>query len=163
MRVDKRRRRENKTNYSKRVKYLKSGKSRIVFRKTNKYLVAQYVKSSEAQDKIVFGMSTKNLLKNKWPEKLKNSLKSLPASYFLGYKIGKRIQKDKLETPIVDFGLHRIIVGSKIQGFIKGLVDSGLKIKHKEEAFPKKERIEGAHMKEKLPFEEIKSSLDNEK
>ena len=68
MKVDKRRRRENKTDYLNRLKLLKGGSPRIVFRKTNKYIIAQYVTSKEAQDKIEFGISSKDLIKHGWPK-----------------------------------------------------------------------------------------------
>jgi large subunit ribosomal protein L18 len=38
--INRRRRREGKTDYSKRINLLKSGAPRIVFRKTNRYLIA---------------------------------------------------------------------------------------------------------------------------
>ena len=78
MKTVRRRRRENKTNYLKRVKLLKSGSPRIVFRKTNKYLIIQYVASKQAQDKINFGVNSKHLIKYGWPEEFKGSLKSTP-------------------------------------------------------------------------------------
>ena len=69
MKTLRRRRRENKTDYGKRVKLLGGGIPRIVFRKTNKYLIAQYVKSHQAQDKVVFNLNSKELLKYGWPKK----------------------------------------------------------------------------------------------
>jgi len=154
----KRRRKENKTDYLRRLKLLKGGKPRIVFRKTNKYILAQYVSSKEAQDKIEFGVNTRILLKYGWPEN--GSLKSVPASYFLGYYFGKRIAKEKLETPILDFGMIQTIHKNKVYAFLKGLIDSGLKISCKKEAFPDEERIKGEHLKNKIPFAEIKSKID---
>jgi len=52
MKINKRRKREYKTDYLKRIKFLKSNSPRVVFRKTNKYLIAQYTTSKEAKDKI---------------------------------------------------------------------------------------------------------------
>lgn len=160
MKTLKRRRKEFRTNYLKRIKLLKSGLPRIVFRKTNRYLIAQYVVSKEAQDNIKLGINSKQLLNYGWPKELKGSLKSIPAAYFLGLLIGKKIVKEKLETPILDFGLQRVLHKTKIHGFIKGLVDSGLKIKHKEENFPNEEKIKGKYIKD-IPFEEIKSKIQN--
>jgi large subunit ribosomal protein L18 len=160
MKVQKRRRRENKTDYLKRLKLLKGEKPRIVFRKTNKYVTAQYVESEEAQDKIIFGTSSKDLLKYSWPESAKGSLKSITATHMLGYLIGKKIKKEKLETPIIDFGMMRVLHKTKVFAFIKGLIDSGLEISSKEEAFPEKERILGEHLKNKVDISKIKSSID---
>ena len=164
MKTLKRRRRENKTDYLKRLKLLKSDSPRIVFRKTNKYLIVQYVKSEETKDKIEIGMTSKKLINYGWPKDLKGSLKSLPASYLVGLIIGKEILKNKKETPIVDFGMIRIVSKSKVHAFLKGLVDSGIKLKHKKENFPNDERISGKHLKKDYSkiFNEIKSKIEKE-
>ncbi len=153
MKVAKRRRRENKTDYLARKNMLKSGKPRLVFRKTNKYVIAQYVLSKEAKDTVTFGVTSKILLKNGWPEANKGSLKSIPASYLTGYFVGKKIIKDKLETPIVDLGMTRTDYKTKVFAFLKGLKDSGLEISSKEEAFPE--------IKGKVDIEKIKSKIDS--
>ena len=164
MKTLKRRRRENKTDYLKRLKLLKSGSPRIVFRKTNKYLIVQYVTSEETKDKIEIGMTSKKLINYGWPKDFGGSLKSLPASYLIGLLIGKEILKNKKETPIVDFGMIRIKSKSKVHAFLKGLVDSGIKLKHKKENFPNDERISGKHLKKDFSnmFNEIKSKIERE-
>lgn len=159
MKTLKRRRKEYKTDYKKRFGLLKSGTPRIVFRKTNKYVSAQYVTSKEAQDKVILGFNSKNLMKYGWPETAKGSLKSITASYLTGYLIGKEILSKKLEKPIVDFGMMRVLHKSKVYAFIKGLIDSGVEINCKEEAFPDESRIKGEHMKNKIPFDEIKAKI----
>ena len=162
MRTLKRRRKENKTDYLKRFKLLKSGLPRIVFRKTNKYLIAQYVISEEAKDKTDTGITSKILLKYGWPENFKGSLKSTPASYFTGLLIGKKVIDNKKETPIADFGMLRVLSKSKVHAFLKGLVDSGVKIKCKEENFPKEDRIFGKHLKKDFSkiFNDIKTNIE---
>ncbi len=160
MKTQKRRRREHKTDYGKRIKLLKGGKPRIVFRRTNKYVIAQYVISEEAKDKIIFGVNSKDLLKYGWPENAKGSLKSITASYLTGYLIGKQIKDKKLKQPIIDFGMIRILYKTKVYGFLKGIIDAGLEIKCKEEAFPSEQRIKGEHMKNKISFEDIKNKID---
>jgi len=160
MRTQKRRRRENKTDYLKRLKLLKSEKPRLVFRRTNKYIIVQYVVSDEARDKIIFGVNSNELLKYGWPKEAKGSLKSVPANYLIGYLIGKQINSKKLETPIVDFGMLQTLHKTKVYSFLKGVIDSGIKINCKEEAFPEEERIKGGALKNKIKFEEIKSKID---
>ena len=160
MKIQKRRRREGKTDYSNRIKLLKSGKPRIVFRKTNKYFLVQYVTSQEAQDKVKLNFTSKELLKFGWPEKSIGGLKSIPASYLTGFLTGKKIIQKKLESPILDFGMIRTLYKTKVYGFLKGLIDSGIKISCKEEAFPEEDRIKGKFLKNKIPFEEIKSKIE---
>ena len=158
IKVNKRRRREAKTDYLKRINLLKGGSPRIIFRKTNKYLIAQYIKSKDAKDSVEFGFNSKILLKYGWPEKASGSLKTVTASYLLGILVGKKIT-DKKKLPILDLGMIRIVHKSRVYAFIKGLVDSGIKIKHKEGIFPDESRIKGEHLKNKIPFEEIKSKI----
>lgn len=160
MKVQKRRRREYKTDYLKRLKLLKSGKPRVVFRKTNKYVISQYITSNEAQDKVEIGFDSRDLLKYGWPNEFKGSLKSISASYLLGYLMGKRILKDKKEKPIIDFGMIQSLHKTKVFAFVKGLIDSGLDIQSKEEAYPDESRIMGKHMKNKINLQEIKSKID---
>lgn len=165
MKTLKRRRKEHKTDYLKRIKLLKSSSPRVVFKKTNKYIMAQYVKSKEAQDKIEIGVSSKILIKYGWPKEFRGSLKSIPASYLTGLLIGKKILGKKLEKPIVDFGMIRVLHKNRTFAFLKGLKDSGIKVECEEEFFPNEDRIKGVHLKKDFSkiFEEIKSKIENEK
>ncbi len=159
-----RRRREGKTNYLKRRDMLKSDSPRIVFRRTNRYIIAQYVTSHEAKDKIEIGVTSKNLMKYGWPKESGN-LKSITASYLTGMLIGKKIQKEKKKMPILDLGIISPVHKTRAYAFLKGLIDSGLEMKiKKDEAFPEEDRISGKHMKKDFSktFEEIKSKIEKE-
>jgi large subunit ribosomal protein L18 len=163
MKILKRRRKERKTDYGKRIKLLKSEKPRIIFRKSNRYIVAQYILSEEAKDKIRLGIISKDLLNYGWPKKFSGSLKSLPASYLTGFLIGKKIKKENLESPIIDIGMNRNLHHTKVYAFLKGLIDSGLEMKHKDKTFPEEDRIKGKNLKNKINFDEIKSKINEEK
>ena len=52
-------------------------KSKYQVRKTNRNVIAQYVTSKEAQDKIEIGINSKILLKYGWPKEAEKSLKSM--------------------------------------------------------------------------------------
>jgi large subunit ribosomal protein L18 len=162
MRIQFRRRRENKTDYLKREKLLRGHIPRLVFRKSNKYIQVQYINSQEAQDKIVFTLTTKLLLDKSWPKEFSGSLKSIPASYLIGYYAGKKIQKEKLASPIIDTGMYKTLHKTKVFAFINGVLDSGIKISCKKEAFPSKEKIEGKNLKQDFSsnFSKIKQELD---
>lgn len=163
MKTLKRRRLENKTDYLKRMKLLKSEAPRVVFRKTNRYVIAQYVESHEAKDKVVIGLTSKKLKEFGWPEKFEGSLKSISASYLTGLLIGKEIAEKKLKIPIIDFGMTRVLSKNRTFAFIKGLVDAGIEIKCDEENFPEEERIEGKNLKEDFSkhFKEIKEKISS--
>ena len=129
----KRRRRERKTDYKARFALLKSGKPRLVIRKTNKYIIAQIVETNLAQDKIVYGTTSKQLLSQGWSKS--GSLKSLKAAYQIGFLLGQKM-KGKVDELILDTGMHRNIHKSRIYAVLKGAVDAGLNIPHNKDVLP---------------------------
>ncbi len=157
--VRKRRRLECKTDYLARENLLKNN-SRIVFRKTNRYIIAQLVLSSQAQDSTKVGLTSKKLFEYGWPSTSRGSLKSLPASYFTGYLLGKKMLDLEIKESVLDLGLTRNIKKSRVYAFLKGLLDSGVKINHKEDVFPDDTRLRGRHLKSSLEFDKIKSAID---
>ena len=138
-----RRRLEAKTDYKARLELLKSGKPRVIIRKTNKYITVQVVTSTLAQDAIVFGTSSKILLTKGWPEAQAGSLKSLAAAYLTGLVVGKQV-KSKIHEVIVDLGMHRNIQKSRIYAVVKGLVDAGLNVAHDPKVLPTDKDFERA-------------------
>jgi large subunit ribosomal protein L18 len=144
--IDKRRRRENKTNYTKRLILLKGNAPRLVVRKTNRYIIIQIIESINAQDKVIFSVVTKELLEHGWPKENVGSLKSVSAAYLGGFLLGKKAKGLK-STIILDSGLIPSTAGSRIYAVIKGVADSGLKINFNEKIIPSKEKIEGENTK----------------
>ncbi|MEK6891314.1 MAG: 50S ribosomal protein L18 [Nanoarchaeota archaeon] len=162
MKLDKRRRIEGKTDYRARMEMLKSGIPRIVARKTNRYIILQYVKSEEAKDKIIYGFNSKELLELGWDKEAKGSLKSLPACYLSGYCLGKKIiEREKKVSAIFDIGLARNLKGSRLYAALKGLIDAGVKIPHNESIFKDSERFEGKHLDKNVQknIEIVKSKI----
>jgi len=155
MKTYKRRRREFKTDYRKRLILLKGNCLRLVIRKTNRYIILQIVDSEAAKDKVLFSVNSKELLKLGWPVNKKNSLKSVCCSYLAGLLLGKKI-KNLNKKIIVDSGLIRSTKGSRVYSAVKGVIDSGIKIKCDEKMFPSKDRIEGKNINiDKKIFDEI--------
>ncbi|MBM3233829.1 50S ribosomal protein L18 [Candidatus Pacearchaeota archaeon] len=162
MKINKRRRIEGKTDYKKRMRLLKSEAGRIIFRKTNKYIIGQYVKSKEAQDFVSRGIESRILLKYGWPKEAAGSLKSLPACYLTGLLLGRKIiDKEGKIKAALDIGLIRNTKKSKIYAFLKGLIDAGIDIPNNAE-FPDENRISGRHLKKNINFEKIKEKIKNE-
>ena len=56
--------------------------------------------------------------------------------------------------------MTRVLHKTKVYAFIKGLIDSGIKIECEKENFPDESRIKGEHLKNKISFDEIKSKMD---
>src|SRR3990167_5932925 len=87
----KRRRREGKTDYRKRLVLLTGQATRLVVRKTNRYIILQLVESKQAQDRVIATISTQSLLNNGWPAEKAGSLKSLSAAYLAGFALAKKM------------------------------------------------------------------------
>lgn len=160
-RISKRRRLEGRTDYKARINLLRSGKKRIVFRKTNRYIIGQYVESKEARDFVSVGAMSKELLKYGWPENAVGGLKSLPAGYLTGFLLGKKIS-DKTEKAeaVFDIGLIRNVRKSRIYAFLKGVIDSGVKINAGKDIFPDEKRLKGEQLKNKIDFDKIKQNIE---
>ncbi|MBS3079231.1 50S ribosomal protein L18 [Candidatus Pacearchaeota archaeon] len=155
MKIDKRRRIENKTNYNKRLKLLKGNSPRLVIRKTDRYIILQIIESFHAQDKVIAAVTTKDLLKYGWPEDKSGSLKCLTAAYLAGFLLGKKANLKG--RAVLDTGLIPNTKGSRIYAGVKGYLDSGKEIECNEEVIPTEETIKGN--KEKI-MKEVLSSFE---
>lgn len=159
-----RRRREEKTNYAKRLKLLLGKKPRIVFRKSNKKVLLQAIEFNPIGDKTICETSSLELKKFGWNASKKN----LPASYLTGLLFGLKAKKTGLKEGIFDLGLLTPIHGSGAFAALKGIIDNGISIKASEEVFPSEERITGKHISEHSKnnsilkmFEETKKNILN--
>jgi len=137
-----RRKREGRTNYKKRLALLKSGKPRLVIRRSNKHILLQLIAYVPDGDKVLLTISSKALLKQGWT----HSTKSVPAAYFTGVLLGKAAKEKKVTDAIVDLGLQQHQAGNRICAAIKGAIDGGLKIPVSEEIFPSADRLNGMHL-----------------
>lgn len=158
MKTLRRRKKEGKTDYRARFGLLKSGKTRLVVRKTNTSIISQIVTSETAQDKIILTVNSRDLLAKGWPVEKKGSLKSLPAAYLTGFLIGKKA-KLLVKEIILDSGMHRNIHGSRIYSLVKGAIDAGLNIPVDEKVLPKIERIMSNKNISKSIIEKVKEKL----
>lgn len=155
------RRQQAKTDYKARETMLHGEKPRIVFRKTNKYIIGQEIKSKEAKDFVVLGVISNELANYGWPKTASGSLKSIPAAYLTGFLLGKKmIDKDEKAEVIFDLGLIRNVKGSRAYAFLKGVVDSGVEINADKKVFPDESRILGRHMKSAVELGKIKSAIE---
>jgi len=159
IKVQYRRRRENKTDYLARRKMLEGDIPRIVIRKTNRYIIAELVVSKEAQDKVICSANSKELSELGWG--IKFSIKNISAAYLTGLLLGKKMKQKKYPEAILDAGLIRSTKGSKIYAALKGVVDAGIEVPHSETILPSVERIKGAHLKDMNNiFEKTKGEIE---
>ncbi len=146
-----RRKREGRTNYKKRLSLLKSGKHRLVIRRSNTALTLQLVAYEPDGDRVLVTMSSKTLTKRGWS----GSAKNLPAAYCTGYLFAQAAKERGVEEAIVDLGLQQHRAGTRIYAAVKGAVDGGLAIPVNERVFPAAERLAGAHLEGAPGFEKV--------
>ena len=155
LRIKFRRRKDKKTDYKARLAMLKSGKPRLVIRKSNKYLIVEIITSRNAQDSVVCHANSKELVKFGW----KYSFKNTPAAYLTGFLIGTKAKKIKINEAILDIGINISTKGSRIYSVLKGALDAGLDIMHSKDVLPSEARIKGEHLKHKLNVGEFRDKI----
>ncbi|MFH0715173.1 MAG: 50S ribosomal protein L18 [Candidatus Diapherotrites archaeon] len=137
-----RRRREQKTDYSKRLALLKTERPRMVVRLSNQYVRCQIVHFKPEGDEALASVYSKQLKKIGW----NGSGKNLPACYLTGFWMGREALQKGISEAILDMGMKTPVHGGRVFAVLKGAVDAGLKIPHDEKAFPPLERIQGKHI-----------------
>ncbi len=120
-----RRRREAATNYKKRFGIVKSGISRIVFRKSSSRITGQAISYSEIGDVVAAQADSKELVKMKWPSRSNRA-----TAYLTGFLLGRKLSgKGGKEEYILDIGLNSPIKNSLPFVFAKGCKDAGVNIR----------------------------------
>ena len=150
------RRRQNKTNYAKRLAFLKSGTTRLVVRKSNKFFYAQFVDYSEKGDKIISSASSKELQPYGFLGKC-----NTPSAYLTGFLAAKKALVKGVKNFNLDIGLHAATKGSIVFAALKGAVDAGLQTSFDKEKLPTQDRISGKHLSEatQKQFNDAKTKL----
>ena len=133
-----RRRRSGETDYRRRLKLLKSGNSRAVVRVSNTRVVCQVVSWEKDGDKVELSVTGDDLVsKYAWPES--NSRKNIPASYLVGYALGKSALAAGHDQAVLDIGLAASTPGNRVFAALKGMVDAGLEIPHGDTVLPEED------------------------
>jgi large subunit ribosomal protein L18 len=140
--VAKRRKREGKTDYKKRLKLLMSKKPRLIIRKSLKNLSLQVVEFAPAGDKVVLSVNSHDIKKLGW----KASTNNLPGAYLCGYLLGTKALAKKIKECILDLGMQSSVKKGVLFAALKGVVDAGLAVPHSENVFPEEKRIKGEHI-----------------
>lgn len=144
VRLQHRRRREQKTDYRKRLKLLKSKKARFVVRKTLNNITCQIIEHNPNGDITRISSYSGELKGFGWLANTGN----IPSAYLTGLLCGLRAVKEKIEDCILDMGLYRSTRGSRVYAALKGALDAGLNIPHSDANLPEEKRIKGFHISE---------------
>jgi len=145
--VKPRRRREGKTDYRKRLSLLKSGKIRMVIRKSIKNTQIQFIQYKKDGDNILISINSSELTKKyNW----KHSTSNTSAAYLTGLLAGKKAKDKGIKECVIDIGQNTPVSGSKIFASVKGVTDAGIKCPFDEEKIPNENRISGKHIKNEI-------------
>jgi large subunit ribosomal protein L18 len=136
------RRREGKTDYGARLKLIGLDKHRMVIRITGNHTLAQIIDVQIPGDETLISAHSQELKGMGWMASGKNT----SAAYLTGYLCGKKAVKEGIEEVVLDIGLQTSTKGSRIYAVLKGALDAGLEIPHKELILPDEERIKGEHI-----------------
>ena len=135
-----RRRRNGKTDYRLRLGVLKSGKPRLVVRKSSKNISCQIISYDPKGDRVVAHADSRNLKGYGWNGHCGN----VPAAYLTGMLCGTKA-KASVKEAVADLGLYASVKGSRLYAAIRGVSDAGISVPHSEDVMPPKDRIEGKH------------------
>lgn len=164
--VQRRRRRQGKTDYKARVKMVRQDRNkfntrkyRLIVRFTNRKVICQVAYASIVGDHVVCQANSAELEKYG----IAAGLKNYAAAYATGLLVARRMLKkvgldetikgkeeldgedyhveeeDNEQRPIkaiLDVGLQRTCVGARLWGALKGAVDGGLHVPHSNKNFP---------------------------
>lgn len=125
-RVAFRRRVDKKTNYSKRLALVKSGIPRMVVRKSNRYILTQFVEFKPDGDVTLCTVDGKTIAKTfNWPSK-----RNTWSAYLVGLYAARQAAKKGVKEFVLDIGMYTPSKGSVLFAALQGAVDAGLKTKY---------------------------------
>ena len=140
--VPMRRRREARTDYHQRLRLLKSGKPRLVARKSNTNVRAQLVVTGALGDETVASAHSTDLREHGWEAPTGN----LPAAYLTGLLAGRHALAAGFDEAVLDIGLNSPTPGGKVFAVQEGAIDAGVEIPHNDTVLADWSRTRGEHI-----------------
>lgn len=149
-----RRRREGRTNFAKRLALIKSGKTRMVVRRSNKNVLVQFIEFDPKGDRTLLTVSGAHLAKKyNWPSK-----RNVWTAYLAGLMAGRMAQKKGLSDFVLDMGMYVPSKGSVVFAALKGAADSGLKTPFDPQKVPE-QKLSAPPEKLKDMFSQVKNKI----
>ncbi len=149
-----RRRRNGKTNYAKRLALIKSGKPRMVVRRSNRSVTVQFIEFQPKGDRTKVTVTGKNLQKQfGWPSK-----RNVWTAYLAGLYAGKLALKKGVTDFVLDMGMYVATRGSVVFAALKGASEAGLKTSFDEGVVPS-EKLSSPPETLKQQFEDVKNRI----
>lgn len=137
-----RRRREQKTDYNRRLKQVTSNKPRLVVRKSNAHVRVQLVEYAPSGDRVLASAFTQEFRDNGW----KGNTSNTPAAYLAGKLAARRAKLAHIDAAQLDIGFHTAVHKGVVFAALKGAVDGGLVIPHDPAVLPAEDRVNGKHL-----------------
>lgn len=150
--VLKRRRREGRTNYQKRLGMVKSGLPRMVVRRSNRYVTVQFINFDPLGDRTLLNVTGPTLAKKfNWQAK-----RNVWSAYLTGLYAGTLAKKAGVSDFILDSGMYTASAGNIVFAALKGALDSGLKTNFEEDKIPLKKL---STPPDQAAFEDVKKKI----
>lgn len=150
------RRMERKTNYRKRLALIKSGKVRLVIRKSLSNISVQLINFNPNGDQTLASAVSTELKKFGWTK-----TGNIPAAYLTGLLAGKKAKEKNVKEAVLDLGIQTSTKGSRIYAALKGVLDAGVNVPHSKDILPSEDRINGKHISEETAkqFDDVKKKI----
>ena len=149
-----RRRREGKTRYNKRLAYVKSGLPRMVARRSNRYVLVQFIEFQPEGDRCIVSVDGSKLKKlYNWDAK-----RNVWSAYLAGLHAGKEAAKKGVKKFVFDVGRQTPSKGSVLFAALKGAVDAGLETVYDSSVIPE-DKLSNPPEKLKASFEDVKKKI----
>lgn len=152
------RRINKRTDYRQRTALIRSGKHRLVVRRSLNSFSIQFISYEQKGDKTIVGINSRGLKKLGWNGHTGN----IPSGYLAGLMAGVAAKKAGINEAVLDMGLQIATKGNSVFAVAKGVVDAGVKVPLSNDVVPSKERLSGAHVKNKATvaeFEAVKKKI----
>jgi large subunit ribosomal protein L18 len=153
-----RRRREQKTDYDRRLKQVTSNVPRLVVRKSNAHIRVQLVAFDPKGDRVLAQAFSQEFRSNGWKSNTRNSA----AAYLTGQLAARRAKTAKIDKAQLDIGFHTAVHRGVIFAALKGAIDGGLVIPHDPAVLPADDRCIGKNLSEEArqAIAKIRAMLD---
>jgi large subunit ribosomal protein L18 len=137
------RRKSQKTDYRQRLGLLKSGKPRLVARRSLRGMLSQLVNYEPSGDKVVLTTASRELAGFGWL-----GGNNVASSYLTGFLMGMKAKEKGIAEAVFDMGLQVSTKGNRLYAFLLGCNDAGLSVPMDREIAPGMDRISGKHIAE---------------
>lgn len=137
-----RRRRENRTNYTRRLALIKGETPRLVVRKSGTHILAQLVQFQPRGDIVLANAHSRELSKLGWVPQ-----GNAPTAYLVGMMAASRAKKGGVKGFHLDIGMSTSSTGNTLYAAAVGAKDAGLECSLGEKLI-EDDRISGKHIAE---------------